>query len=536
MPAVSSTRSSTTNDTNTLLSSVLQTPKQSSSRLASIPTGGTTPFPPTSLPSVPVTMSGTHVVTNPSFRPTPSLPPTPSLGPTPSLPLTPSLPPAPSLRSTLSLVPTSSLGLLPSLSPMPSSKSSMSLSATSTLVPCDTGILSSACAQSRGLSYHPSATGDSNRTTSRHSSSGTAVTTTQSSSTTNSRHSSSGMVVTTTHSTSARTSVASTVTPKSSSYMRSSTSQTTSTISHTTLPITSTTTFPLTPYSTLTSPSRIPGRLSSTPGYSSVSSPSVSQIPLTASSSAGSDSTLIIGSSVGAAAVFCSMAIVALLFHLRSRWRHSDAHPQTKRFVDDDPTVPRSNTPSESGVRVTMADADALDSFPEFADSSSGRGSTDSCATKSDVAVWPEEDRSAIARRTRTRELENIFPGPQKCSEGMSTRKREQRGHKKRGRRGNRGVDESEPHLKSRRKRAASSAKSETLMRQPTCDHLASLYWPMMLSRDWTNDVMAQLGKVKVGTGVVVSGRPSLSSMKPSVRSGPFQNCNAIASRNNVYT
>ncbi|KAI6100423.1 hypothetical protein EDD16DRAFT_467836 [Pisolithus croceorrhizus] len=528
MPAISSTRSSSTNglpivkstpstNPSTSLSSVLQTPKQSSSQVANSPTGDTTSFPSVSLPSVPVPTSGTHVVTNPMLRPTSSLSLISSLNPTPSLSPTPSL--------------------IPTLS----SISSMSFPATSTPLPCDTGNLSSACAQPLVSNYLPSASGGSHLTTSRYSSSGTVSTTSHSSSTTTSRHSSSGTAVTTTHFTSTTTSrhassgtvvpathstattpsVASTETSKSSSYMpsgSSSTPQTTSTILFTTLPITSTATFSPMSYGILPRSSRTHERSSSTPGYSSVSSASVSPNSLTSSSLVGSDSTFIIGGSVGAAAVFCSIAIVALLFHLRSRWRQSNADPHLYPFADNDSTVLLANSPSGGGAKATTEGADGLDSFAELAGSPSGRGTPDSCATNSIMGVWPEEDRSAIARRTRSRELENIYPGPQKHSGGTSVRKREKRGRETHGRRENPGADGSETPTWSIHDRLTFMCRLGTR------------------SREWTNEVIARFGEVRTGTGVVMSGRPSLSSMEPSVRSSPSQNCSPMASRNNVCT
>ncbi|KIK21147.1 hypothetical protein PISMIDRAFT_566730 [Pisolithus microcarpus 441] len=512
MPVVSSTRSSTTNslpivqstpstNTTTSLSSVLEVPKQSSSMSSS-----TTP-----LPSVAATLGGTHVVPIPSL----SLPSSLSLPPSLNLPSSLSLPSSLNLPSSLSLP--SSLLPTPSLNATPSLRTSMNSSATPTVVPCDTKISYSTCAEFQGQNLPSSAIGDSHPTTSY--------------------HSSSGKVVTTTHSTSTTTSVTSTLTSDGSNYMLtaySNTSQTTTTTQLTTSPITSTANSPAMPHSALPSSSRVSGSLSSTSGYSSVPSSSVSQTPLIPSSPMGSDSTLIIGSSVGAAAVLCSMAVVALL--LRSRWRRSNAHPHIDPFVDvdNDSTVPRAGTPSGDGIKANVASADVLGSLSEIADSPSGRGTPDSCATNSIVGVWPAEDRSAIARRTRSRELENIYPARHKCSGGTFTRKREKwKRSKKRGRREDRGVDGSEPRPQSR-KRAASSSKSESSMGAMVRDCLTSRHWPMALSREWTNEVMAQIGNVKMGTGVVMSGRASLCSMEPSVRKGPSQTCSATASLNNA--
>lgn len=180
-----------------------------------------------------------------------------------------------------------------------------------------------------------------------------------------------------------------------------------------------------------------------------------------------------------------------------------------------------------------MVGAGELGSLTENADVPSRQRTPDSFATDSEVGVWPEEDRSAIARLTRSRELEKIYPGLYKPTGATPKQKREQGGRENRGKRDNRGVDECEHPPESHRERAA-SAKSES-SRWSVRNRLIPPDFQMGLSRNWANEVMTLFtNKVKMGTGVVHEGRISLSSMEPSVLHNPSRRCSTTASRSNV--
>lgn len=180
-----------------------------------------------------------------------------------------------------------------------------------------------------------------------------------------------------------------------------------------------------------------------------------------------------------------------------------------------------------------MMGAGELGSLTENADVPSRQGSPDSFATDSEVGVWPEEDRSAIARHTRSRELEKIYPGLYKPTSATPKQKREQGGRENRGKRDNRGADECERPPESHRERAASTKSDSS--RWSMRSRFIPPNFQMGLSRNWANEVLTQFtSKVKMETIVANEGRTSLSSMKPSVLHNPSRRCSTTASCSNV--
>ncbi|KAI6028212.1 hypothetical protein EDC04DRAFT_158233 [Pisolithus marmoratus] len=363
---------------------------------------------------------------------------------------------------------------------------------------------------------------------------------------TTSLQSSSGTVVTTASSVSTTASISPATGPESSSHTQSgylSTTQT-STIPHTPNPITSTATYPPAPQDTTLWSSSI----QPTPGYTPTSSP-FSEIPATTLSSMNDDMTVIVGSSVGAAAALCSIAVVALLFHLRSRRRRPDS--RLDLFVDRPPTVPpaswddrvrtwrsrlgcdqgRHHTSSESSVNLVVTGSDGPGSLSEPAESPGQRESHHTFATDSVVGVWPKEDRSAIARRTRSRKLGKFFPEGLKFSGATPTRTRKKKGRENHGRGGNRGVNGHEPHPESQHEgvaRAESESSAWSLSSQLTLPHS-----PKVLTREWKKESPTQIGEVGMRPVVVTDGRTSFFSMKPAVQY-PSPTCSETALLNNV--
>ncbi|KAI6162399.1 hypothetical protein EDD17DRAFT_1508124 [Pisolithus thermaeus] len=145
-------------------------------------------------------------------------------------------------------------------------------------------------------------------------------------------------------------------------------------------------------------------------------SPFSPQTPPATSFSTGSDSTVIIGSSVGAAALLCSIAIIALLFRLRSYRRKFNVCP----FERTRPTVSPVDRNSNAGIWGGDVD------FPsEISDMPDGQEILGATASPSIVDVRPEEDQSWIARHEQSRELRKLYPAQSLGPKLLRTRKQE---------------------------------------------------------------------------------------------------------------
>lgn len=152
--------------------------------------------------------------------------------------------------------------------------------------------------------------------------------------------------------------------------------------------------------------------------------------PPAASSSTGSDSAVVIGSSVGAAVLLFSIAAITLFFRLRShrrklknaRVRH---HPLDRTQPTVSPVDRNRNSgvwggqcgydgenrpPSGSSDDVTVVGAGDDGSLPEISDMPQRQEMLEVMASSSVVDVRPEEDRSWIARCERSRELKKLYP------------------------------------------------------------------------------------------------------------------------------
>lgn len=113
-----------------------------------------------------------------------------------------------------------------------------------------------------------------------------------------------------------------------------------------------------------------------------------------------------------------------MLYYLRSRGRNSNAHAHIHPFDCTQPTASPvyrntgeqrgyggGNRPlSGSSESVTVVGAGDVGSPLETSDMLSGQGTLDTTASPSVVDICPEEDRSLIARRERSRELKKLYP------------------------------------------------------------------------------------------------------------------------------
>ncbi|KAI6097206.1 hypothetical protein F5141DRAFT_1220214 [Pisolithus sp. B1] len=139
--------------------------------------------------------------------------------------------------------------------------------------------------------------------------------------------------------------------------------------------------------------------------HNASASPSFLQNPPAASSSTSSDSAVVIGSSVGAAVLLFSIAVITLFFRLRSRRRKLNARARHHPLDRTQPTVSPMDRNHNSGV--WGGDVDSLSEISDMLQRQETLGVT---ASPSVVDIRPEEDRSWIARRERSRELKKLYP------------------------------------------------------------------------------------------------------------------------------
>ncbi|KAI6113840.1 hypothetical protein EDD17DRAFT_1591078 [Pisolithus thermaeus] len=163
--------------------------------------------------------------------------------------------------------------------------------------------------------------------------------------------------------------------------------------------------------------------------HNASASPSFLQNPPGASSSTSSDSAVVIGSSVGAAVLLFSIAVITLFFRLRSRRRKLNARVRHHPLDRTQPTVSpmdrnhnsgvwggqcgydgENRPPSGSSDGVTVVGAGDVDSLSEISDMLQRQETLGVTASPSVVDIRPEEDRSWIARRERSRELKKLYP------------------------------------------------------------------------------------------------------------------------------
>lgn len=159
------------------------------------------------------------------------------------------------------------------------------------------------------------------------------------------------------------------------------------------------------------------------------------------------------------------------------------------------------HTLSESNVSVTVVGTGGPGSISDNVNLQSGQRTPAAISTASTVDVLPEEDRSAIARCERSRELEKLYPSQHLRETRAQTG--EQEGPENRGRGADdEGVDDCESHPKPRREHRAKSEYSISSI--PS--RFITLYLPRGWTLDWGKEVLTQ---VKMRAGVVVKGQAS---------------------------